>query len=75
VIVGGLLGGFLSLSAVLTLRQRRSGRGLTEAEAAHAGHREQRRVGDDYQAINDPGRCSDHLARVRPVVRTRRRAA
>ncbi len=55
-IVGGLLGSFLSLIAVLTLRQRRSGRGLTEAEPPHAGHREQRRVGDDYQEITDPGR-------------------
>ncbi len=56
VIVGGLLGGFLFLIALVTLRQRRTGLGLTEAEAAHAWHRQQRKVGDDYQEITDHGR-------------------
>ncbi len=55
-IVGGFLGGFLFLVAVVTLRQQRSGRALTEAEAAHASLRDQRKIGDDYQEVTDPGR-------------------
>lgn len=54
-IVALLVALFLFLVAVVLLRQRRRARGLTSAEAAHAWHREQRKIGDDGQGIIDHG--------------------